>query len=349
MTESYPVDNDLTFSFGRATDASICAVKRLFSASGQQKDTEVLEWQYLQGHGPAYVAVAHDGRGLVNGAVAAYSAFPVPYRIGDRVGSALQSFDTLTLPSHRGRGLFVRMAREVYRIAANAGELAVFGFPNNSSVQGFAKHLGWTIVGSAPLRIRPVGTRYLRVRGKLRGPKALPPSEVHSPQRVLAEIGPEIAALFQQIEGTNYVGTLHTLDYLSWRLRRPGSSYSLHHGGSGPFGIHTFGVTELVVKHSCSIGYIMELAMAPGATSHGRALMKEMVRDLKHRGADLVFLWDRQVAGSGVIGRRSGFVGVPQRMRPIELNFGGVLLGSDGQQVGFPDNCDISYLDSDTV
>lgn len=349
MIELESPDGDLTISFERASEFSVRSVERLFALAGDPKSAELLAWQYLDGLSPAYVAVAHDGRGPVDGAVAVYSAFPVPFRLGDRVGTARQSFDTLTLPSHRGRGLFVRLAREVYRMAAEAGELAVFGFPNDSSVHGFAKHLGWTIDGPAPLRIRPVGARYLRVRTKLRNPKAFPPSASRAPQRVLAEVGPAIGDLYSDLESGNYMGTRHTLDYLSWRLRRPGNSYSLHYVGSEASGIQAFGVTELVEKHGCSLGYIMGFAVAPGAKGDGRALMREMIGDLRQRGADLVFMWDRPAGHSRTKLARRGFVEVPQWLRPIEINFGGVVLGSDHQHLEFPSRCEVSYLDSDTV
>jgi len=349
MNAGSGADDEITISFERATETSVRSVERLFALSGAPKSTQLLAWQYLDGPGPAYVAVAHDGRGTVDGAVAAYSAFPVPYKLGDRVGTALQSFDTLTLPSHRGRGLFVRLAREVYRRAAEAGELAVFGFPNDSSVHGFAKHLGWTIDGPAPLRIRPIGARYLRVRSKLRHPKALTPSASRAPQRVLAEVGAAIANLYSELESGNYVGTRHTLDYLSWRLRRPGNSYSLHYIGSGSSGIQAFGVTELLEKHGCSLGYIMGFVVAPSAKGDGRALMREMIGDLQQRGADLVFMWDRRAGSTMTNIAPSGFVEVPQRLRPIKLNFGGVVLGPNRQHLEFPGRCEISYLDSDTV
>jgi len=349
VVEVEQLDGGIRISVGRASELSVSAVKRLFSLSGSEKDAGIFRWQYLQGVGPAYVAIAHDARGPIDGGVASYAAFPVPFRMGSQIGSAVQSFDTLTLPSHRGKGLFVRLARTVYEHAAESGELAVFGFPNESSVHGFVKHLGWTIEGPAPLLLRPIGWRYPRVRAKLRDSSVLPPSPLRAPGVVLPQLGSSVSDLYRQLEGDEYFGTRHTTAYLDWRLRRPLSGYSVHHSTADDGSLNAFGVTELMEKHGCAIGYILDYVEAPGAPRSGLRLMTEMVDELRGRGADLVFLWNRKAVSNRRFTVRDGFIKIPQILRPIKLNYGGVVLGVGGHRPGFPQSWAPTYLDSDTV
>lgn len=72
-----------------------------------------------------------------------YGVFPVRVRLNGKEYLAAQSGDTMTHPEHRGKGLFVELARRTYALAQESGIVFVFGYPNKNSYPGFVRKLGW--------------------------------------------------------------------------------------------------------------------------------------------------------------------------------------------------------------
>lgn len=72
-----------------------------------------------------------------------YGAFPLQVRLGGRTLMAVQSGDTMTHPSHRGKGLFVSLAGRTYDLCRELKIDFVFGYPNSNSYPGFIKYLKW--------------------------------------------------------------------------------------------------------------------------------------------------------------------------------------------------------------
>lgn len=80
-----------------------------------------------------------------SGAPAAYyGVFPCKAVIGGKAHLCAQSGDTMTHPDHRGKGLFIKLAKLTYELAKTSGIQFVFGFPNKNSYHGFVNKLGWT-------------------------------------------------------------------------------------------------------------------------------------------------------------------------------------------------------------
>lgn len=331
---------------GRADAEIVGAVRRMFSLADDPKDPDSADWQYRTHLGGAYLAIAHDGSGPVAGGGAMYAAFPVKFRIDGRTATVIQSFDTLTLPDYRGRGLFGQLAQKVYEMAAGDGVEGVYGFPNGASVSGFSKRLDWTMMDPLPMLARPIGLRYGRVRAGLRTPTVMNDgADVAATDRLPDDLDELVAAATSGA----YVGLQRDREYLAWRLARPGSSYRVHtiRGGSGQ--LDAFGVCELSLKHGCSLGYVMELIHRVGEGAAGRRLAGSMLGDLRRRGADLVLAWSLP----GTPARRAlsmrGFVPLPEKVRPVELHFGARPFGPTSPSLVQRDSWGLSYLDSDTV
>ena len=72
-----------------------------------------------------------------------YGVFPVFMLIDGVQYLVAQSGDTMTHTNHQGKGLFVKLARESYQLAASNGVQLIFGFPNGNSYPGFVKKLDW--------------------------------------------------------------------------------------------------------------------------------------------------------------------------------------------------------------
>ncbi len=72
-----------------------------------------------------------------------YGVFPIKVQIDGRPYLVAQSGDTMTHKDHQGKGLFVKLAKETYHLAAENHIQMVFGFPNSNSYPGFVKKLDW--------------------------------------------------------------------------------------------------------------------------------------------------------------------------------------------------------------
>jgi GNAT superfamily N-acetyltransferase len=72
-----------------------------------------------------------------------YGVFPLVSEIGGSKVVCAQSGDTMTHHDHRGKGLFVDLAKRTYELAKNNGIKFIFGFPNQNSYPGFVKKLNW--------------------------------------------------------------------------------------------------------------------------------------------------------------------------------------------------------------
>ena len=94
----------------------------------------------------------------------------------------------------------------------------------------------------------------------------------------------------------------------------------------------------------------MELLHDPARPADGRALLATAVRAMAAEGADAVLAWSLDHAPNHGVYRRAGFLPMPERLRPIQLNFGVRAL----DPALAPLAADVrswylSYADSDTV
>lgn len=78
-----------------------------------------------------------------NEPAAYYGVFPVKAQYENKEFLAAQSGDTMTHPDHRGKGLFITLAKMTYELAKQNGVEFIFGFPNQNSYPGFVKKLNW--------------------------------------------------------------------------------------------------------------------------------------------------------------------------------------------------------------
>jgi hypothetical protein len=138
--------------------------------------------------------------------------------------------------------------------------------------------------------------------------------------------------------------------YLNWRLRRrPANDYrhlALYDAGKLA-GFVSFCLRE---KHGAKLGYILELLYARGTTRAGSALLNAALGELASGGAELSLAWNLPHSANRAAYVRSGFMPLPQSLRPIELHWGVRRLAADAEAVlGNRSQWYLSYLDSDTV
>lgn len=113
------------------------------TAFNQDKSEEELLYKYDTSFtGQSYLGfIAYTEEDLQPAAY--YGVFPLEARISGKTCLVAQSGDTMTHPEHRGKGLFVKLAKLTYELCVQQGIQGVFGFPSESSYPGFVKKLGW--------------------------------------------------------------------------------------------------------------------------------------------------------------------------------------------------------------
>ena len=336
---------------GKPTQDTALIVQQLFAKNGENRDIELINWQYVDCPVGAHVSIAHLQGSVNEKPVALYAVFKNRMLIKGKPVFGAQSFDTLTNSEFRGRGLFKTLASEIHENMSSHGIELIYGVPNGSSYQGFQKYLNWSLLDPLPMLARPIGFRYFLVRAKLRKSKLEPTSggSVSFGTHV-EEVPEDVSDLFSRSISENHTGVIRDYEYLTWRLSRPGATYQLfeHRDGSGK--LIAFAVYELVMKHGCCLGYLMEVIVDRNHEDAGKILLKSMVKEMRSRGADLVFGWASASSTLRRLLKRSWFIPFPEKLRPIELHFGYRANNpAIHQSLLNQSSWSISYLDSDTV
>ena len=347
-TTTERLDDDFWVTFGRANTQTLDIVGEFFKEEDEFRSRELLEWQYLSRLGGSYVAIAHTSAGLVDGAASLYSAQPSVISWGSRTISAVQSFDSITAKRFRGRGLFSRLGKRMYEKLRENGVELVYGIPNENINNARITQLGWGSLDPLPFMVRPIGLRYLGVRAGVRKPKVVSVGKLTS--NGVSEISgcpSDISALLEFSDTASRIGVLRDFSYLSWRLNRPGATYRHFESRKVDGTLAGYGACELVLKHGCATGYILEVMFDRRLPDVGNVLVETMLDHMTSRGADIVLAWSIESSDASRSLRKNGFLRLPERLRPIKLHLGyrslkdvAPILRSD---------LSFSYLDSDTV
>jgi len=339
-----------TLSSSKAGSDELSIIQTMFKTHGESRSMDLFKWQYSGALNGTQVVIASDPANSANDGAALVAAFSNPMLVNGRPAVGAQAFDTLTIEKYRGNGLFVQLATKLYESLNSNNTSMLFGIPNAAAYPGWTKHLGWNMIDPLPLIARPIGSRYVRVKLKMRKPK-IDSQIIQNPQvQMVSEVPKDVTDLFNKSIGTNHTGVIRNYEYLKWRLSRPGSSYRLFEIRSKSGELLAFGVYELLLKHGCGLGYVMDLIVNRNSAKIGRKLLRHMIKEMKHRGADLVFAWSMPGSFPRAMYSRSRFLPFPSRIRPVELHLGYKTFGSlsndflkNRSDFGF------SYLDSDTV
>ncbi len=349
-------DEALVLRAMEQTDADAKLFLDCFARNGMPRDERAFRWQFFEGPtGRLYVdfAVAPDG---TLGAI--YAALPVMGVVDGRRVLAVQSVDTLTDERHRGKGLFLQLAKRTYARAAAEGAHLVYGFPNGQSANGFFTRLGWKTLDPVPFLVRPLRTSALtrRLPAPWRGLPSLPiPVLPRRPRpgtevRAIIRFGVEHEAVWRLFAKDVGVAVDRDAAYLNWRLvDKPGEDYralALYERGR----LLGFSVHCLKQKHGAMLGYLMEVIFDPTRPDAGRRLVTASLRELAARGTELVLAWCFDHSPNRRALAHAGFAPFPERFRPIELHAGvRALVPSALERLSDRRHWYVSYCDSDTV
>lgn len=355
------MSTELQFRAMRPDARDVGLFRACFTRNGFLRDDAQYQWQYINNPtGKLFVDFAADGADEQEIVAAIYAVLPVRFRVGTQSLLAVQSLDTMTDERYRGQGLFLRLAKRTFQRCAQEGVALVYGFPNGSSAHGFFSRLEWVCLDPVPFLIRPLRTRYLLGKVGMQGAAgwlpdlALParrPNLLASQEfRVLPAFDDACTSIWQRFSVGTQLAVERDAVYLNWRyLRKPKESYrclGLYDEGR----LVAFGVYCVKEKHGGRVGYVMELLHDPANRRAARQLLRFVVREMAREGADVALAWCLSHSPNHPAFRASGFVPLPERLRPIELHFGVRRLAAPEQvAVGNRENWYLSYSDSDTV
>ena len=326
-------------------------IQRMFLENGEDRSLDLINWQYVDCPSGSMVSIAHLAGDVSDAPVALYAVLKNFMMLSGRRVVGAQSFDTLTNEKYRGRGLFKELALDVHKRMVSESVEVVYGIPNGSSYAGFQKHLKWRLLDPLPMLARPIGSRYARVLAKLRKPELLQVSRKNSLScsRIL-KVPSDVTDLFNRSISPDYTGLVRDYEYLHWRLSRPGATYRMFESRDKHGKLLAFGAYELVLKHGCCLGYVMDVMVDVDRKELGSKVLKHMVREMKMRGADLVFAWATPSSPLRHMLNKSWFFPFPEKIRPIELHFGYRAFEPQlDEELSSRNLWTISYLDSDTV
>lgn len=346
----------LDFRAMGAREDELIAFGECFERNGTGRQLDALRWQYLENPTRELFVDLAISQGRI---AAIYAVQPAFVRVRDAPVLAAQSVDTLVDADFRGRGLFTQMAEAVYgRVAEHHGAF-VYGFPNAKSAPGFFNKLGWLSLDPVPFLVRPLRTafiasklpfgRWLRRLPDFRVP--IGGSRLQSTQvlRPMTEFGADLDELWKRFASDVGVAVDRSAAYLRWRLTKPGVRYEslgLFEGDQ----LIGFCAYTTVDKHGGRIGYVIELLHDPGHSEVGGALLAECLQRMASDGADAVLAWCFPHSPNADAYSATGFLPLPERLRPIELHVGVRPLAESLTDVlSDRRNWYISYCDSDTV
>lgn len=117
---------------------------------GKPLSPEFWRWRFAENpYGNLLIQLADDSGKLA----AHYAVSSVRFQSKGRQYLAAHSMTTMTHPEYQGRGLFTKLAADLYASLKDKGYKFVWGFPNQNSFYGFIKNLGWKSVAEIPTLI----------------------------------------------------------------------------------------------------------------------------------------------------------------------------------------------------
>lgn len=331
-------------------DATVASAYRLFFPENPEKSAEFLDWRFRRnphGHGKFAVATAGEA---VTGMIA---LSPTLLRNVDWEPLAYQAIDTFVDPSARGGGLFLKLGSIAQDPLALQSEL-LWGFPNANAAPGWYRRLGWTNFGQVPLLIRPLRSSFVlgrihpmlaRINFRLLGHGR----QVGRRYTDGADLAADFDLLWQRIAPSYGIAVDRSGTWMRWRLiDRPGEGYRCV-GLKSNADLEAFVAIKLADKHGSRLAYVMEALSAPDHSTDLVRLLKSELGRATEMGAEAALAWCPKTAPNYRAYRRAGFLSVPARLRPIEINFGARALTVSSAAAAAPDaRWYLSFLDSDT-
>ncbi len=347
---------------GTGSDEELKKYKDFFNQNESEKYLDILKWFHqdnLRGEQSILYAEEPESRNIA----AIYTYLPTEVKCMDTTIPALQSFDTLTDQRHRGKGLFIQLATKLAEKETTKGNQLIFGFPNENSIKGFVKKLGFTYFGEVPFLIKPLKISYF-IKKIIQKNKINEEGDSHCAIKINTEIKLRNHAILKNIDnfGEDYdilwnvvkksipIGVNRDAAYMNWRfVNKPHTDY-IRFGYYEESALKGIIIFTLKNKHGGKVGYLMELLFDPKNKQAGKELLRFSSRIFKENKTDVILAWCYTHSFNYATFKNAGFYNFPEKIRPQKLGVIVKVLKSKFEKDLLKiKNWYISYSDSDTV
>ncbi|MDZ7695547.1 MAG: GNAT family N-acetyltransferase [Deltaproteobacteria bacterium] len=323
-------------------------------------------WQFRYNPaGEGFCALAEDHGRIVG----QYAVIPTRFWMNGKRSRFAMSCDTMIHPAYRRKGLFTKLAREVYRhIESVHGIQTVWGFPNKASLPGFTMHLDWRLLKLFPLRVmplRPLGICYgllylgkkpFPARGASRRHKhakgegksvgfARRHGLVIEPLRRFSE---EFDVLWKTHGSLVPIIQVRNADYLNWR-----------YFGVSDFGYRVFAIRQnrqlagyivlrIMTQMGCFFGVLTDVFPFPVQDIPTTSEVFRFARDYcRTQGAEFLTCLISRADPSFL--RNAGFFKIPKVLNPRPWYFGARYSPGDAPVLSREKDWHLTYGDTDIV
>ena len=269
---------------------------------------------------------------------------PARIKLGDEEGQAFQAVDSFVSEEVRGQRIFSRLASEFADTAKAQCADVLWGFPNRNAAPAWFGKLGWRNFGQVPFLIRPLNASFLLKKFGLSTSFPLI-SQRSVESREVKEFSSEFDQVWEEFSRSIDCAIVRDAEALNRRLMESPdrSSYRIRALGEGKD--TALVVSRIENRHGARIAYILE-AMGGAAL---KPLLRSELGVMSALGAELALAWCFPWSPNYAAYRSSGFLKLPERFRPVEINFGARALTNAGEAALLKDNWYLSYLDSDGI
>ncbi len=334
------MDDDILICLEGSSSALLAAYQAFGLERAVQGDAG-LDWTFgaVEAPCPPFCVARRDNR--IIGLSANIAA---RVKLGRGEGFAFQAVDSFVSEEARGRRLFSRLAHGFADAAGEAGCDVTWGFPNANAAPAWFGGLGWRNFGQVPFLVRPLNASFLLRKAGLPGAFRLARGarvDSVSPRQFGIETD-DVWAHFSRDIGCAVV---RDADALNHRIFGAPHAHDYRVAMYGEGEDRALVVSRVVEKHGSRIAYVLE---AIGGAALGPLLASEL-RKLALEGAQIALAWCFGWSPNYRAYRRAGFLPIPERLRPVEINFGARALSARGAAAEVRENWYLSYLDSDGI
>lgn len=261
--------------------------------------------------------------------VAYYAALPYRYRVDGQTRLAAMVCDVMTHPQWRGRGLFTGIGRHATTDLAHSGAAFTTGYPIRPEVIPGHLKIGWRIVQSLPVWLRPLGSRSMLppqlrlispildaclqfMQRILARPRRLDACDVLERDQFLSSLAdsPEYARFLERWMGGVPNALIKDAAFIRWRTGAPGSRYqfiTLRHEGD-LVGLAIVRPTELKGIRCLAV---LDFMLVPGYEQSARSLHHTLGSVAVAHGLDAVACMCSQVWARRYRFIRCGYLRTP--------------------------------------